>query len=878
MSETAARRGARIRTPDQRLRVFVSSTLGELADERKAARRAIERLSAAPVMFELGARPHPPRSLYRAYLEQSDIFVGIYWEKYGWVAPGENVSGLEDEYNLAPAGMPKLMYFKQPTGSREPALERLLSRIRNDDTASYKHFRDAKELARLIVTDLAVLLAERFDDSRMPPGPRTGATLFPDEPVPVPAAGYGLPAPLTRLFGREDDISRIHELLHSPGVRLVTLIGPGGIGKTRLAIEAARASARTFAEVVFVPLAPIDDPGQVPGAIAQALGVVDTGDAPLEQKLPLALGERRILLILDNFEQVVEAAPVVTAILAGAPEVKVLATSRLLLKVAGEHSYEVPPLGLPADRLRPWEPGQRVAPSVEMFVERARSVKPDLELTPHNIEAIERIVARVEGLPLAIELAAARTRMLAPPALLDKLQRQLAVLTGGHRDAPERHRTVRNTIEWSARLLPEHERDLLWRLGVFAGRFSLEAVEAVAEPGADVLELLEPLVDASLVRQQEVDGRSYFRLLATVREYALEQLETSNSLAWVRERHASYYVDWSTRVAARLFSAEGTTSKQLLESEIDNLRAAIRWLLDAREWERATRVVSDLAFFWWMANLMGEVSKWMKEALAAGEPLSDRARGVALSLAASFGFFHQDFTSVSEQLKESVEVLKRTDEPVGQWFSLWSLAVTEAAGGNVSRAKTTMNESLEAARRTSIPVVESMALVELGRLFLAERDLPSAAAAFDEAVRITPGSIDPSLPFALNHLGWTRLFEHRLHDATALMLRGLDLSVELDHHQAIAHGLEGFLAIAAARGEIENAGRLAGAARTLRERTGLYNPWVHIFEHEIVERIRSSSDAAAFQSAFEEGRRMSFGEAVALARQIAARADESTDS
>ncbi|BDZ46057.1 ATP-binding protein [Naasia aerilata] len=352
--------GARsiIRTPDQRLRVFVSSTLKELAAERAVVRTAIERLAAAPVMFELGARPHPPRSLYRAYLEQSDIFVGLYWERYGWVAPDEEVSGLEDEYNLVPEDMPRLVYIKETTGTREPRLNALLDRIRNDDRASFKYFRDPAELGDLLVADLAVLLAERFEESRS----REAAQHDPVEPAPdLPRAT--LPAPLTQLLGREREVEHVLQLIRSDGARLVTLTGPGGIGKSRLAIEVAHRMATDYPDgVTFIPLAPVDTAALVPSAVAQALGVRDTGDLPLEQKLVTALRDRNALVVLDNFEQVLAAAPLVTALLEGAPRLTVLVTSRTLLRVAGERSVEVLPLGLPNPRSAPWRPGVRPSP------------------------------------------------------------------------------------------------------------------------------------------------------------------------------------------------------------------------------------------------------------------------------------------------------------------------------------------------------------------------------------------------------------------------------------------------------------------------------------------------------------------------------------
>lgn len=282
-----------IRTPDQRVRVFVSSTLKELEPERRAVRAAIERLRLAPVMFELGARPHPPRELYRAYLEQSDVFVGIYWQQYGWVAPAEEFSGLEDEYRLADRDLPKLIYVKQPA-EREPRLADLMSRIRDDDTASYTPFSTAEELTELVIGDLSTLLAERFDASRVVPAAA----------VDEPARGSRLPTPFTDAVGRQPAITILLEWMREGAHRLITLVGPGGIGKSRLAIELAHGVGEGFDRVTFVTLEHVRDPAEVLPAIARRLGVRDGGDRPWPEQLGIARAGRRDLIILDNFEQV----------------------------------------------------------------------------------------------------------------------------------------------------------------------------------------------------------------------------------------------------------------------------------------------------------------------------------------------------------------------------------------------------------------------------------------------------------------------------------------------------------------------------------------------------------------------------------------------
>ena len=528
-----------IRTPDQRVRVFVSSTLGELAAERQAVRDAVTRLRLVPVMFELGARPHPPRSVYRAYLEQSQVFVGIYWQSYGWVAPGEQISGLEDEYRLS-AGLPRLIYVKRPAPDREPRLTELLDRIRDEGGVSYQHFSDPAGLQQLVENDLAVLLSERFEMTRRGQAAAGGARL----------AG-ALPVPAAPLLGRDREAAAIEDLVAREGVRLVTLTGPGGVGKSRLMVEAARRLGPGFAGGVgFVELAAVSAADLVAAAIAAGLGL-STSAGQLSTDLESYLRPRRLLLALDNFEQVIGAAPLLAGLLAAAPDLVVLVTSRAVLRLSGEHEFPVPPLPVPPADAAP-DPGQlcRYA-SVDLFAERAHAADPGFELTGGNAGAVAEICRRLDGLPLAIELAAARVRLLPPQELLSRLGQRFSLLTGGARDLPERQQTLRNTLDWSFGLLPAGEQALFARLGVFAGSFSLPAAEAIGagppaegqagEPGP-VMDTLGALVDSSLVRPQTRSGEPRFSLLETIREYALERLRGSGDWEQAHDPHAAYFL------------------------------------------------------------------------------------------------------------------------------------------------------------------------------------------------------------------------------------------------------------------------------------------------------------------------------------------------
>ena len=324
-----------IRTPDQRVRVFVSSTLTELAAERQAVRDAVTALRLVPVMFELGARPHPARPVYRAYVAQSQVFVGIYWQSYGWVGPGEQTSGLEDEYELS-AGLPRLIYVKSRAPDREPRLTEMLDRIKDEGGVSYQHFSEPAELQQLVENDLAVLLSERFEMT----GPGRAAAGG------APLAG-ALPVPAMPLLGREEEAAAIEELVAGEGARLVTLTGPGGVGKTRLMVEAARRLGPGFADGVrFVELAAVSAADLVAPAITTGLGL-STSAGQLLADLMAYLRPRRLLLALDNFEQVIGAAPLLAGLLAAAPGLVVLVTSRAVLRLSGEHEFAVPPLPVP---------------------------------------------------------------------------------------------------------------------------------------------------------------------------------------------------------------------------------------------------------------------------------------------------------------------------------------------------------------------------------------------------------------------------------------------------------------------------------------------------------------------------------------------------
>lgn len=845
-----------IRTPDQRLRVFVSSTLQELAQERTAAQVAITRLHLTPILFELGARPHPPRALYRAYLEQSHIFIGIYWQRYGWVAPGESLSGLEDEYRLSGA-KPKLIYIKTPAPDREERLGALLERIRQDDQASYKYFSTPEELGELIENDLALLLSERFEVAQVAEG-------MPEQPTPA-ATRYAnnLPVPPTPLVGREGEVEGLRGLLLREGVRLVTVSGPGGVGKSRLAVQVASALLADFADgVFFVPLASVRDPDRLIPAVAEVLGLHESSGRPLLDSLKDYLRTKRLLLLLDNFEQLLAAAPVVSDLLAAAPHLHILVTSRAALHLRGEHEFPVPPLSLPEldERQMTKDEGHMLSdPSslvvrlssseaVRLFIERAQAVKPDFALTPENALAVAEICRRLDGLPLAIELAAARVLLLPPQALLARLGSRLNVLIGGPRDLPARQHTLRDTIDWSYNLLSQEEQRLFARLGVFVRGCTFEALQAVCDPDGtlNALEVAASLADKSLLRYiEQADSEPRFAMLETIREFAQEKLRESGEVEAVRVRHLDYFLTLAEKAEPQLKGPQQMAWLHRLEAEHDNLRAALaRALAQAGDDSSAAlRLAAALHWFWFVRGYWSEGREWLAKALATDKPLPappspDRereeggvpllsARARALNAAGLLAWYQGDVAVARALLEESVTLCRQTTDQHNLAYALaylstsvlWmgdaaegraqaeeSAALFEQIGdrwgcayallnagvatywqGDYTGARTFFEHSLALFRAIGDKWRVSGPLVRLGDLAYRQGDYRTAGALYQESLAIVREMGDkPSIIAGLNPLGDVARVQGDYAQAAAFYNEGLALSVELGDKLGIA--------------------------------------------------------------------------------------------
>jgi predicted ATPase len=858
-----------IRTPDQRVRVFVSSALGELAAERQAVRDAVSRLRLVPVMFDLGARPHPPRSVYRAYLAQSQVFVGIYWQSYGWVAPGEKVSGLEDEYELS-AGLPRLIYVKGPAPDREPRLAELLARIRDEGGVSYQHFSVPAGLQQLVENDLAVLLSERFEMSRPGQTGAGGALL----------AG-ALPVPATPLVGRDREAAAIEDLVVREGARLVSLTGPGGVGKSRLMVEAAGRLGPGFADGVrFVDLAAVSAPDVVAPAIAAGLGL-STSATQLTADLQAYMRPRRLLLALDNFEQVVGAAPLLAGLLGVASVLVVLVTSRAVLRLSGEHEFAVPPLPVPPAGPAP-DPGQlRRYASVSLFTERARAADSGFELTSGNAAAVAEICRRLDGLPLAIELAAARVRLLPPQALASRLDERFRLLTGGARDLPERQQTLRNTLEWSFGLLPAAEQALFARLGVFAGSFSLAAAEAIgngspldgqAERPERVMDMLGGLVDSSLVRPQTGSDQPRFALLETIREYALDRLRDGGNWTEAHDRHAAYFLALAEPADADLTGPGQLAWLDRLETEHDNLWAAMSWLAGHGPLEQAVHLSTVTWRFWWLRGHAAEYARVGDDFVAGSKDMAPYQQAMALTQAGSVFAANGDLARGRQLFEQSLPLYRQASENLGVILNaivLAALGQFARVSQDYARASRLLDESQAVLRglrddlagydllqhRLAVVLVDNF----IGQVRLAQGDNDAAAQLIADGLAVARRAEDRiSLLVSLYDLALARQSLGDLAGAAAPLQEGLAMAAKAGDETSAAYYLEVLAAVAGQQDNPQRAVRLFAAARSILDTSG--SGWLQAFvprvphDDGVLAALRSRMGDAAFEQAQAWGR------------------------
>ena len=852
---------AAIRTPDQRLRVFVSSTLGELADERAAVARAISALRLTPVLFELGARPHPPRELYRAYLAQSDIFIGLYWQRYGWIGPGMEVSGLEDEFRLSRT-IPRLLYLKTPAPEREPRLAAMIEELRTEGTDSYRSFRSPRELGRLVRDDLALLLSERFTA----PDSRSDGSGSPASDTDR-RGPRSLPVTSTSLIGREHDIVEVSKLLQTPAVRLVTLTGPGGIGKTRLAIAVGEQLDDRYPRgTVFVPLASIAQPELVFPRIAAASGATLEGARPALDVLVEHFAATPTLMVLDNLEQVVGVAPELDQLLARCRGLEILATSRTVLRLRAEREYPVGPLSVPTFEERPATEELASLPAVQLFVDRAQAVRHDFALTDDNAAAVVEICRRLDGLPLAIELAAARTRLLDPRALLARLASRLDALGTGPIDLPERQRTLRATLEWSIGLLDEAEQHILDTLSIFVDGWTIEAAMHVADLTEDrTLDLLDALAGHSLVTVDATGAEPRFRMLASLRELVAGRLAARPELADVERRHAEYF-------AALVENADWPAERQAawaerLRTEEENLRVAIRWFL-THDVARLPHMFRILWLFWQMRGRMPVARAWIDEVRLRADTLDDRAQAELLFTSAVTAVEVGDDESALAAIDGLRRLEGRTDDPylqsAAQLALSWILPIVDDFEGALQAASTAFDRF----RQQDEPFMAFAALT----LGMVEMALGRHEAACEHltAVNELGSRFDNSWleSTARTQLAALAVRAGRLAEAREFLLESVDASAEAELSTVnLTFSLVAAALLALVERAPSRAAMALGAADGLRRRSGLKAwPSVRRGEAELANRVAQRLDPLDFERAFTAGSELSQLEAIALVR------------
>ena len=655
-----------------------------------------------------------------------------------------------------------------------------------------------------------------------------------------------LPRPPTPLIGRERELAELEQLLSAE--RLVTVTGPGGIGKTRLALAAAgRLEGRFAGGARFVQLAAVTDPALVPSTLALALQVEDGDD------LADAIGKKELLLCLDNLEQLLDAAPFIGELIAQCPGLRLLVTSRSPLKLAGEVEFPLPPL--------------ETDEALELFTARARAVSPDLSAAEHE-ETIRQICERLDRLPLAVELAAGRIRLLSPPGLLARLEQALPLLTGGARDRPERQQTLRAAIDWSYQLLDPSEQRLFRAVSVFLGGFDLEA--AVAVSAQEELELLDPLsalIEHSLVRRREQAGEPRFFLLETIREFAAEQLEASGEAEETRRRHAEHYLEFAAPGSLPFDSDELTEWLSRAELDRANLRAALGWLIEHGTPDQGLLLARRLSSLWIHRGPLAEGGDWLERALA--RPGGDGAlRAGALGRAGLIASQRGRYGDARDLLSESLQFWRGADAPNELASDLIRLGVVTSAAGDFDGARVAFEEAVELGRQLDDKRLTSSALNNLGEIARLGGELETARAYYEQSLEL---ELERGSAYAIAlrrlNLGGLALEEGDDDDAEQHVRDALESSLAIASDDTTLSCIEVLAAVAARRGDARHAVRLLGAAEELREQLGFVLP---ASERPLIEATAELADAALDPderaAARDEGRALTLDEAVAAAR------------
>jgi non-specific serine/threonine protein kinase len=676
-----------------------------------------------------------------------------------------------------------------------------------------------------------------------------------------------LPVQLTSFVGRHAEIEQVQHLLKS--TRLLTLTGPGGVGKTRLAVATVSGTVEHFPDgISFVPLGTIADPDLVVPTIATSLGLKESGARSTHEMLAMFLGDRQTLVVLDNFERVVISALKIVDLLTTCPHLRFLVTSRIPLRISGEQELPVPPLTVPdaqaplvLDDLMRYD-------AVELFVQRARESRPNFQMTASNASAVVEICHRLDGLPLAIELAAARTRLLTPQALLERLDHRLALLTGGAHNLPSRQQTMRATIAWSYDLLTPDAQHLFRQLTVFAGGWTLDAAAAVCELDEDVLDRMTTLVDHNLVRQvARPDGSVRFTMLETIREFGQEELARTGDEQITRDRHAHYFVALAERIGPQVVEPDPWFSLQQLEAEHANLRGALEWLAQQDTGELVLRLATAMQWFWWLNGYLSEGRRWLEWALnnAPAAPFEIQAR--ALLGAGTLSWGQGDYDRTVACAETSLSLCHGTEERWSTAYSLALLGMVALQHGDLLRATDQLEQARDLYNQIGDQVWLPTTLTLLGNIAYQQRAFDRAESLFQEALTLER-AVSHELGIAITLMTLAQVVRDRGDWKRALTLFRESFTVFADMKNTWGTGslIAGVATIAAEHNELQLAARLCGAVRRLCQMNAAeLMPAVVADLDRATTAARSGLGDTPFAASWEEGYAGSLEVAVAEA-------------
>ena len=730
---------------------------------------------------------------------------------------------------------------------------------------------------------------------------------------------HNLPLQPTPLIGREHDVAAATTMLGSDDVRLLTLTGPGGTGKTRLALQVAAEVLDQFRHgVFFVNLAPVGDSALVLSTIGQTLGIQESGNRVLADSLKVWLYSKEILLLLDNFEHLVQGAPGLAELLVAAPALKVLVTSRMALQLRGEHEFAVAPLPVPNRRQLPSLDQLIQYESVRLFIERARAVQSDFEVTNESAPAVAEICARLDGLPLAIELAAARVRLLTPQAMLARLGSRLRLLTGGSRDLPARQQTLRSTIAWSHDLLDPAEQTLFRRLAVFVGGRTLEAIEAVCSAAGglevDVLDGTQSLIAKSLLRQEPgAASQPRFAMLETIHEYAREKLTASDEFEQLRQQHAQYFLAFAEEADQHLRGPQQAEWLQRVDDDHENLRAALAWAIEHPALELAAGLATALIWFWWLRGYWTEGRQWLSAVLemvgrswhtvlgartlcglgmfevwqssfGAGRDTLEQSLALArelnhlptiadaarsLGIAANFG---RDYAAAQTLFGHSLAAAQAAGDPWRVAMALTRVNLTPSHLGNTTSRRARLLEALAILRNLGDLRGIGDCLNNLGEIARTEGDYATARSYYEESLKIhfNLGNTGGTVGLKLTNLGYAAYHLGDFDHALRAFRQALGAWSEIGSEGGIVLALTGMAGVAAAQGQPERAAHLLGAVTALLQSTGDFMEPVERADYEaIIADARARLDSSGWESAQAQGRAMTIDQVVRYARDDA---------